>query len=508
MLNKNDPLISAVQQVMQRNNAEREAVKTVNEKFGVTDRKALPHEKQGAWDAEYKQVLSESVEALDEQLYGDQPNIDVAKPYGKLTKHDFKKLRSMEEENIEEADEGKPGLMFKKIAAKAAKRYGSEEAGNRVAGAIRAKMAKAGKLEEDETSPSSMGIKKPDYALAGTTPDYAKPKEQTVNRAAKTSLPAGTMKESNISEIQEEIAYNLAEQASYVYENYGEEGLNDFINSLTEEQIDILEAFDSDSSDNRIRKINEAVNKFRAQAGGLGIAPAASAKRKVNSPMPNSGTASSWTGPAGSMNPMDRRTDMQRATQNASNIQRPAPRPGEKVPGEKVATNTQLTAQASARKGFGSDAGGGNYKAAQKLPRNPANFPGDSNGKGPAKQPTNWPGGRPEPGTLSDKLNQAGKVAPSVAASPSNKVAMTARKIEAPGRQVSASEIMNSQQYKQGVKAVGGEKAARQIKPGTNVAGVGTIEKGSSIYKTVEKNLSRTAVPGFERGNTKGGAGR
>ena len=66
MFNKNDPLISAVQEVMKRNHAEREAAKVVNEKFGVTDRKALPHEKQGAWDAAYKQVLSEGVEALDE----------------------------------------------------------------------------------------------------------------------------------------------------------------------------------------------------------------------------------------------------------------------------------------------------------------------------------------------------------------------------------------------------------------------------------------------------------
>lgn len=45
-----------------------------------------------------------------------------------------------EVEQIEERDEGKPGLMFKKIAAKASKEYGSKEAGNRVAGAIRKKV--------------------------------------------------------------------------------------------------------------------------------------------------------------------------------------------------------------------------------------------------------------------------------------------------------------------------------------------------------------------------------
>ena len=140
MLNKNDPLIGAVQEVMKKNQAERNAVRLVNEKFGVTDRKALPHEKQGEWDAAYKQVLSEG-------LHPNQQKLDVHEPEkDKLTKHDFKMLR-----------------------------------------------AKKKPVEEDVTSPSSMGIQKPDYATG--TPDYAKSKEQTVNRDAKTSLPAGTMKE-------------------------------------------------------------------------------------------------------------------------------------------------------------------------------------------------------------------------------------------------------------------------------------------------------------------------
>ena len=45
-----------------------------------------------------------------------------------------------EVERIDERDEGKPGKNFAKIAAKAAKKYGSKEAGNRVAGAIRKKI--------------------------------------------------------------------------------------------------------------------------------------------------------------------------------------------------------------------------------------------------------------------------------------------------------------------------------------------------------------------------------
>jgi hypothetical protein len=49
---------------------------------------------------------------------------------------------------FEGKDEGKPGKNFAKIAKSAGKRYGSKEAGERVAGAVRAKLAKQGKLEE------------------------------------------------------------------------------------------------------------------------------------------------------------------------------------------------------------------------------------------------------------------------------------------------------------------------------------------------------------------------
>jgi hypothetical protein len=92
----------------------------------------------------------------EEESNIDHPNkrkLDVAKPYGRLTKDDFTKLRAMKEQAAPKVDP-----------------HGG-----------------------DTTSPSSMGIKKPNYATG--TPDYAKPKTQTVNSAAKTSLPPGTMKE-------------------------------------------------------------------------------------------------------------------------------------------------------------------------------------------------------------------------------------------------------------------------------------------------------------------------
>jgi hypothetical protein len=71
-----------------------------------------------------------------------------------LLKKMVKKSALKNEETLEERDEGKPGLMFKKIAAKASTEYGSKEAGNRVAGAIRKKvLAKEGKHPESDTVP-------------------------------------------------------------------------------------------------------------------------------------------------------------------------------------------------------------------------------------------------------------------------------------------------------------------------------------------------------------------
>ena len=58
---------------------------------------------------------------------------------------------------MKEKDEGKPGKNFAKIAKSAGARYGSKEAGERVAGAVRAKLAKQGKLEEEPIDEISKG---------------------------------------------------------------------------------------------------------------------------------------------------------------------------------------------------------------------------------------------------------------------------------------------------------------------------------------------------------------
>lgn len=61
------------------------------------------------------------------------------------------KLEEFAKPKLEEKDEGKHNngktTGFKAVAKNAAAEYGSKEAGERVAGAVRNKMKKAGKLE-------------------------------------------------------------------------------------------------------------------------------------------------------------------------------------------------------------------------------------------------------------------------------------------------------------------------------------------------------------------------
>jgi hypothetical protein len=306
MFDKNDPLIGAVQKVMQANAAEREAVKAVNEKLGIQDRKVLPHEKQSEWDAAYQSVLTEGVEALDEAALPKPPGtVKAVKALGseerkrRASLHDAESARH---ENVyaKYDSQGKQGTRAAQKAlensthhSEMAERYRDpnshfenlknrerdfadggihvykEEAleemslKQRMLARVGAKVNRkdnpktigkddlegarqghASHIREDETPMTKMGIKKPDYAPEGETPDYAKSKEQTPNRTAKTSLPAGTVKsaikENSITSIQEEISYNLAEEAFGIYENNGTQDFVNYIDSLNEEQLELL----------------------------------------------------------------------------------------------------------------------------------------------------------------------------------------------------------------------------------------------------------------------------
>lgn len=55
---KKDPMVSTIKGIMEQNEAHRKAVEIVNEHFGITSRRALPHEERMNYDIAIKQVLA------------------------------------------------------------------------------------------------------------------------------------------------------------------------------------------------------------------------------------------------------------------------------------------------------------------------------------------------------------------------------------------------------------------------------------------------------------------
>lgn len=104
MLNKNDPLIAAVQKVMQTNQAERDAIAAVNEKFAVTDRRALPRERQHEWDSAYAKVLTEGAEGSIPRTPKER---ELARAYGdptRITHGDVLRKRGVSEGKMTKSD--------------------------------------------------------------------------------------------------------------------------------------------------------------------------------------------------------------------------------------------------------------------------------------------------------------------------------------------------------------------------------------------------------------------
>lgn len=269
MLNNKDPLIGAVQEIMKKNQAERDAVRLVNEKFGISDRRALPLEQQANWDAAYKTVLSEGVEALDEKLVGKQKNIDVAsstgekKPDGKLTKHDFEHLRSMKEE-------GDPSKAIR----------GDDVTGGSSVTTVPSKPTSITPTQQSALKKKIQSIKEAKKAMCeGTLEEKAPPGREDQVKALKKKFPKGSgspfaiawssykkskkLEEATLESIQEEIANNLAEQAASIFESEGHEGLINFMESLSEEQISILqEAGWWDSINSAVKSATGAANAY------------------------------------------------------------------------------------------------------------------------------------------------------------------------------------------------------------------------------------------------------
>jgi hypothetical protein len=128
---------------------------------------------------------------------------------------------------LEGKDEGKPGKNFAKIAKSAGEKYGSKAAGERVAGAVRAKLAKQGKLEEDAkpdfTDVDDDGNEKESWKKAEK--DKAKKKvKEGMDHRLKAAHHAG--KSHALSKQGYNCAYDDMEEARQYHEGY-KQGLDE-----------------------------------------------------------------------------------------------------------------------------------------------------------------------------------------------------------------------------------------------------------------------------------------
>lgn len=157
MFNKNDSLVASVRKVMEQNARERQAAQAVNEMFGITDRRALPHERYAEWDAAYKAVLSE-------ELKGDQHKIDANKN-GRVDGHDFKILRAVKNRVKQKMEE--ESMMpdaFAKVKLKGGKTTTNNTAGDSTSGLVNS-------IKREKPAPVAQDLTKPKPSIAAREPD-------------------------------------------------------------------------------------------------------------------------------------------------------------------------------------------------------------------------------------------------------------------------------------------------------------------------------------------------
>ena len=197
--NKKDPLVDAVKSVMYEGNLKRQVEEAVNNHFGVSSRKAIPHEHL----AEYDDLLSESYKQAIEEgniKHPNQQKLDVHEPKkDKLTSKDFAMLRA--------------GAKNKKIEEKITK---DMSAGDVISDFVHSKNPKFKDKSKKERQKMALG------AYYSKHPEKSKKMDES------------------IESIMEEIRVNLEEQLVAVYESGDEQMFEEFVSSLTEEQLELL----------------------------------------------------------------------------------------------------------------------------------------------------------------------------------------------------------------------------------------------------------------------------
>jgi hypothetical protein len=271
--NKKDPLVDAVKKIMEQNEKEREAVRRVNEAFGVHSKKALPHELHAKYDAMLeeanrmdfapslkgkissapKQAVPDSIPGESSGEAAERKNIeapvprhpDNAETTRKIQMDMNRGLREAKKCMYEEDDDKELSPKQKKLAAKAGDKDEIEA-------------VDLAKLRKDKTLEEAKATEAQKEKVAKVMHKWKKGKEH-IGKSDKT-VPvtkkgqkqavaialsqAGLSKKKKMDEsfdaLNEEIRNNLLEKLNSVYETYGEQAAQYAYDTLSEEERRIL----------------------------------------------------------------------------------------------------------------------------------------------------------------------------------------------------------------------------------------------------------------------------
>jgi len=234
---KKDPLAESVRQVMIENDIRRQVELTLNEQLGIQSRKQLPHELHERYDATLNAAITN---ALTE-------NCSWSKGKMEETVHPNQKIIAKQDGDENSISSTDLDILRKK--KKAGMAIAQEEANVAVGkNPITTKDPNApSALEEKLTKKMSAGDVISDFVHSKDPKFAGKPTKERQKMALgayygmhpEKSRSRKQMDES-VQAILEEIRSNLQEQFVYIYENYDDSVMEQFINSLTEEQAELL----------------------------------------------------------------------------------------------------------------------------------------------------------------------------------------------------------------------------------------------------------------------------
>lgn len=534
MLNKNDPLIGAVQEVMKRNHAEREATRLVNEKFGIADRRALPHERQREWESAYQQVLSESADlAALAPPHHKVTKKDVLVGRGVLKKHPSKPgkhVLAKEEEQLDERKVNPYAVGMAAVQKSTGDKPPMEKKNITKAHKIAKKIIAKKKMNEGFNSRHGLSESASArmQALAVLNEDTSEYMDQEFERRGLQppggGMPGGgALKKTRVGggKVRVDTPAGFNTRTGKV------EKLSAAGKARFKKRLDAIQRM-GDKAKSPVKRITSKKKPPQQQGpakppSGTFLDNLAKARRNVGMDKPaapslaagaarrpsgvstvpkirQTGSSAGSNLPQGPWGGINRRggASTRQTGLAAGTARRPA---GQSTPPMRQQGTTLPPPKSSGLLRRGGAALAAGATALDIATKSVGNQPPAANA---GNKKETWPGqGRTGKigGPLGTKYDER------VPQEPQGGITKQS-KIEAPARKVTDTEIMNAPEYKKAVKSVGGEAGARKIQPGTNVPGVGTIKKDQTIWSQVKSKLEKQPVKGFEMGANKGGAGR